>query len=180
MDDHVGYLMKQVQHLMRAQIEGRMRNTGIALTFPHAAVLAALLEEPGMSGAKLAKRSMVTPQTVNTILNRLEADGMIERRPDPEHGRILRAYATPLGEATFTRGASIADEVIDRMLGALSTAEQDQLRSYLQRCIKALQAGEPAGAAEADAEALRCAGLRDMIEPDDEVDEHTLRRYADQ
>lgn len=138
MEDHIGYLVKQLQHLMRSRIEDRLRSEHVHLTFPHAVVLAALAEEPGLSGAKLARRSMVTPQTVNTILAKLEQEHLVKRRPDPEHGRVLMAYVTPAGEALLDRGGAVADRLTDRMLSRLSPPERDQLRDYLRRCIESL------------------------------------------
>lgn len=138
MEDHIGYLLKRLQHLMRSRIEDRMRAEHLHLTFPHAVVLASLAEEPGLSGARLARRSMVTPQTVNTILTRLEQMGLIQRRPDPEHGRVLMAYVTPAGEQMLERGAAVADDLLEQMVGKLDAAEQALFRGYLHRCIESL------------------------------------------
>lgn len=70
--EHEGYLIKELQHLLRAQIEARIRAKGLWLSFPHSAVLMMLSEQPGLSGAQLARRCSVTAQTMNGLLMPLE------------------------------------------------------------------------------------------------------------
>jgi DNA-binding MarR family transcriptional regulator len=55
-------------------------------------------DEEGLSGALLARRGFVTPQTMNGILVNLEKAGLLEHRAHPEHGRVLQAYLTGDGE----------------------------------------------------------------------------------
>ena len=77
---------------------------------------------------------MVTPQTMNQILTRLELDGLIVREPDPEHGRILRARVTEQGRQRFERGCALADGLIDEAQSGLSPGERAELLRLLGRC----------------------------------------------
>jgi DNA-binding MarR family transcriptional regulator len=61
--------------------------------------LSVLHRAPGLSNAELARRSLVTPQSMNEVLSKLELRGLIERRSAPEHGRILRTELTTAGQA---------------------------------------------------------------------------------
>jgi DNA-binding MarR family transcriptional regulator len=131
---NLGYALKQTHHLMRTAIENRARSAGLAMTFPNMAALFLLSETPGLSGAQLARWAMVTPQTMNQILLRLEADGWIVREPDPEHGRILRARVTELGGQEFERGCVLADGLIEEAQAGLSAAERSELLRLLGKC----------------------------------------------
>ena len=73
----VGYELKRVQHALRQAMDEALRETGV--TTPQYAAMSVLAEEPGLSNARLARRSFVTPQTMNQILARLEASGLVER-----------------------------------------------------------------------------------------------------
>ena len=137
--EHEGYLVKELQHRLRAQIEARMRAQGLWLSFPHSAVLMTLSEEPGLSGAQLARRNSVTAQTMNGLLQPLEAKGLIERRPDPENARVLKCYLKPKGVQLLERGMQETGAVFSRMLGTLSESERQQFRQVLRRCIDALE-----------------------------------------
>src|ERR1700751_1955095 len=60
-------------------------------------VLRQLSNEPGLSGAELARRLLISPQGVQLALTALERRGLVERKQDPQHGRILQAYLTDRG-----------------------------------------------------------------------------------
>ena len=133
-EGNLGYALKQAHHLMRAAIENRTRAAGLGMTLPHIATLFLLSQTPGLSGAQLARWTMVTPQTMNQILTKLENDGFIVREPDPEHGRILRARVTDFGLEQFQRGCELADSLIDEAQSGLSTGERTELLRLLGRC----------------------------------------------
>ena len=67
---HPGYLLKRAQAALNAAMAGALRGHGATLS--QYAVLTALDEEPGLSNAGLARRSFVTPQTMNQVLRELE------------------------------------------------------------------------------------------------------------
>ena len=133
-DAHLGYLLKQVHQLMRAAIENRARQAGLTMTLPHMAALFLLSKTPGLSGAQLARWAMVSPQTMNQILTRLETDGLIVRERDPEHGRILRARVTELGMERFQRGVAMADGLIEQAQSDFSAGESGELLRLLAKC----------------------------------------------
>lgn len=146
----LGYAIKQLHHLMQAAYGQRMRALGLELTFPHAVALYLLSEAPGLSGAQLARWAMVTPQTMNQILTRLERDGLIQRQPDPEHGRILKTYVTARGRRLFDRGCTVGDQLLAEAQHGLSARERTQLLALLQRCIDNLNWVPQAGPTAAD------------------------------
>ncbi|UXI66897.1 MarR family winged helix-turn-helix transcriptional regulator [Tahibacter amnicola] len=138
-EQDLGMMVKQMNHLMRVTMENRLKAEGIAMSFPHGATLCLLLSFPGLSGADLARATMVTPQTINQILASLERDGMIERHKDAVHGRILRSYLTPLGVSQFVRASEVADQVLAEIQDGLSERELAQLQNLLGRCLGNLQ-----------------------------------------
>src|ERR1700710_2718992 len=56
-----------------------------------------LTDDPGLSGAELARRLLITPQGAQLGLVALEGRGFVRRKQDPHHGRMLRAYLTARG-----------------------------------------------------------------------------------
>jgi DNA-binding MarR family transcriptional regulator len=145
--EHEGYLIKELQQLLRTQIEARIRAKGLWLSFPHSAVLMTLNAEPGLSGAQLARRNSVTAQTMNGLLMPLESKGLIERRPDPENARVLKCFLKPKGALVLQQGMHEAATVFNQMLGKLSNREREEFRRILQRCIAALQVSSQDGEA---------------------------------
>lgn len=136
---------------MRHAIEEALRERGIEMSFAHFMTLFGLDREPGLPGAQLARRGMVSAQTMNAILKRLEQGGYIERRPHPESLRADSWHVTESGRFQLKRARAVGDAVFKRVLSGLSAAETAQLRDLLSRCIAAVEgkAGEVRAAAQA-------------------------------
>ncbi len=113
----------------------------VGITTPQYAVLSVLAEEPGISNAQLARRTFVTPQTMNNILVRLEAAGLVERMEHPEHGRVLQAYLTEEGEKLRGACTQRVGAVEERMVSGLSVAERRVLLEALRGLSAALSRG---------------------------------------
>jgi DNA-binding MarR family transcriptional regulator len=107
------------------------------LSLPLAGVLLRLEEEDGLSGAELARRETVTPQTMNQLVARLLDLGLVERRRHQTHGRILTLHLTRAGRRALERCMAIAADIEDRILDGFSAAERRALLAALHRCTQA-------------------------------------------
>ena len=134
----VGYVLKVAQQSLRLAMDTAMRDLGV--TAPQYAVLRFLDESPGMSGADLARRAFVTPQTMNRIIVNLDEAGMIERASNAKSGRALNTRLSPAGRRLLGRCRERVDAVENTMLSGLTAAEREQLRDLLQCCADSLQA----------------------------------------
>ena len=137
MGGRVGYQMKRAEHALRLEMDARLR--GLGLTTPQYAALSVLGEDPGLSGAELARRCFVTPQTMNQVLTRLEGAGLVARRPHREHGRVLQGYLTEKGERSVVRADRIVEEIEERMLANLNRVERRRLLDALRSCVDSLE-----------------------------------------
>jgi len=139
--DNVGYQFKRLGAALRQQLDCALRRQGVGLSLAHMAALFALADEPGATGAMLARHEMITAQAMNTVLRRLERDGYIERRPQPNNRRADCWHATPAGARQLARGRAAGEPVFRRMLAPLSAREQSELQRLLARCVTALEGG---------------------------------------
>jgi DNA-binding MarR family transcriptional regulator len=137
-DEQVGYLLKRLMHQFRHQVEERLRR-GCDMSLAHLVTLDQLQQEPGVAGARLARRLLVTAQTMTGLLRRLEREGAIERRPDPQNRRADRWYLLPAGLARLNAARSAGAPVMTRMLSLLDAREIGELRGYLERCVEGLE-----------------------------------------
>ena len=160
-EEQIGYLLKRLMHQFRHQVEERLRRSS-DVSFAHLVTLDQLQQEPGIAGARLARRLLVTAQTMTGLLRRLEADGAIERRPDPHNRRADRWYLLPAGLERLNAARNAGGPVMTQMLSQLSTKEVAELRGYLERCVEGLEAGANAEDAETAAE----LGERGELRPD--------------
>lgn len=132
-----GYELKRAQHALRVEMDAALRRVG--LTTPQYAALAVLEGESGLSGAELARRCFVTPQTMNGIVVNLENAGLLERRPHLGHGRVLQAYLTEEGEAMVSRAHAPIEAIEGRMLAGVGEEERGRLLRDLRSCADALE-----------------------------------------
>ncbi len=138
MAEQVGYVLKQVQQALRAAMDDAVRRCG--LTTPQYSTLHALGAGEALSGAELARRSFVTPQTMNGIVVNLMAAGLVARGADPLDARVLRVALTPEGRARLDACEQAVSVVEERLLSGLRPAERPWLLDALRRCAAALTA----------------------------------------
>jgi DNA-binding MarR family transcriptional regulator len=131
--------MKRAQHALRNEMDRALRE--ICLTTAQYAALSALEAAPGLSGAELARRGFVTPQTMNAIVVNLETAGLVVRRSHPEHGRVLQAYLTEAGEELVSRAHRVVEDIEQRMLKELDQDDRLRLLDALRSCADTLEAG---------------------------------------
>ena len=110
---------------LRAQLPG--------MTLGRCAVLIQLAQHQGFNQAALAQILDIRPITLVRLLDRLEADGFVERIPDPDdrraHVLALTAKALPIIESIHDLNRKACG---DLQLG-ISEAEASQLRALLSR-----------------------------------------------
>lgn len=84
------FLLHDVARLLRVDADKRARSHG--MTRAQWAILIWLERQPGISQKELSELLEVEPITVARLIDRLEARGMVERRPDPRDRRIWRLH----------------------------------------------------------------------------------------
>ena len=135
----LGYALKKAQHALRMRMDEALRS--IALTTPQYAVLSAVEAEPGMSSARLARAAFVTPQTMQALLANLERDGLLQRRPDPAHGRILRSELTAKGTKVLTQAHRAVRAVEEILVSSFGAAYATRMAASLAKCADDLRLG---------------------------------------
>jgi DNA-binding MarR family transcriptional regulator len=156
-EEQIGYLLKRLMHQFRHQVEERLRRSS-DISFAHLVVLDQLQQESGIAGARLARRLLVTAQTMTGLLRRLEEDGAIERRPDPHNRRADRWYLLPAGQERLNAARNAGAPVMTQMLSLLDAREVAELRDYLERCVEGLESAGHRDASDEDAAEPRRRG----------------------
>jgi DNA-binding MarR family transcriptional regulator len=140
--DHILWLLKRAFHGGHRAVNDAIHSFGVTPT--QIGVLNRLAQEPGLSGAELARRLLVTPQASQLALTGLEERGLVDRRADPDHGRIVRAYLTREGRRIYKRCIDLSLEAEMEFLSVLSDEEISGLRDLLERLAKRGAPGGPA------------------------------------
>lgn len=133
-EGHLPYLLSQAQAAMRLALERGLADLGV--TPPQFSILTMIDSYPGLSGADLARLTMLTPQTINLIVKNLERDGLIAKSPDAVHGRILRLQTTAAGHGLRMKCRERAARVDRRVTAGLTPSEEKAVRRWLVQLAK--------------------------------------------
>ncbi|GAA1105462.1 hypothetical protein GCM10009663_54510 [Kitasatospora arboriphila] len=142
-DQRLGHHIKRAEQELIAAKHAALRP--FKLSTPQYTVLLVLSEEPGLSGAALARRCLVTPQTMSSVLGTLEGRGLVERKPHPIHQHILEARLTRSGRTLLARADQAAMAVEQALDAEFDAEERERLLALLGRATAAL-ANAPTGA----------------------------------
>jgi DNA-binding MarR family transcriptional regulator len=97
------------------------------------AVLARLEREPGITQARIAHLTDVEPITVGRLVDRLEANGLVERLPDPTDRRIWRLRLTPKSARILKEISTFRRQLHDEMSAGIDSSTLDTLVRGLKR-----------------------------------------------
>src|SRR5207237_932255 len=103
-------------------------------------VLNGLSDEGLVSQTVLASHAHVEGATITHHIDRLEALGLVRRRPDPADRRVRRVELTPAGIRLHRRLLTAAREFEAAMTAGLSTRQQAELRRTLDSIAANLDA----------------------------------------
>jgi DNA-binding MarR family transcriptional regulator len=133
------YLVGRMDRVVRRAMGNVLTAHGLSVN--QYATLSVLDRRSGLSNAQLARRALVSPQSMNEVLLTLEQRGLVGRRAHPDHGRILQARLTAKGRTLLARCDEEMHQVEARMVSSLSEVERAALRGALISSIRALHGG---------------------------------------
>jgi DNA-binding MarR family transcriptional regulator len=130
-DGYLGYLLRQAQAASRLAMERTLAD--LRVTPPQFVVLTMLKAYPGLSGADLARVSLLTPQTVGVIIRNLERAGSIKKQPHPVHGRALMWTLTKSGLVLVGNCRRLVLALERRLAAGLTARAEQTVRRWLAR-----------------------------------------------
>jgi DNA-binding MarR family transcriptional regulator len=138
-EPRISYIVGRLDRALSLMVEERVAEHG--LTLPQYTALSVLRIRPGLSNAQLARRAFVRPQSMMQVVSKLEGAGLIERRPDANHGRILRTEITDQGREVLAACDRSVTQMEKSMLAGLSAPQRAAFRDALLDCVRRLGGG---------------------------------------
>jgi MarR family transcriptional regulator for hemolysin len=140
-----GFLLKDVS---RRYVQRFERNAAaMSLTLVQCRALVRLEKNEGISQARLAEQTEVEPMAMVRILDRMEADGLLERRPDPDDRRARRVHLTAKAKPLLEEIWRLADLTRAETFAGIPRAEREAFIAVLERLdanLSALDDAPPA------------------------------------
>jgi DNA-binding MarR family transcriptional regulator len=137
----ISYVVGRLDRALRREIGALVAPHG--LTVPQYTALSILRDRAGLSNAQLARRTYVTPQSMNEVIAALERDGLVARAPAANHGRVLETTVTQAGLDVLAHCDRAVNEMEARMLADLDDDARAELLHALTECVHRLGAGLP-------------------------------------
>ncbi len=138
-EESIGFLISDVSRLLRRNFDKRAQKIGLSRA--QWQVLAWLKRNEGISQTQLADLPEMSPMTLGRIIDRLEMNGLVERRAHPTDRRIyqlfLAGHARPSLDRLWSMGAETREEALDGIAPETETAMLKALAKIRKNLIAA-------------------------------------------
>lgn len=109
----------------------------------YAHLLSIISRRNGASQGDLAEEMDVRPSSMTEALLKMEAAGLIARKQDERDQRIMRIFLAEAGERAVLQSNAAAADMAERLFGGLTSEEQVQLLSLIEKLSSSLEEIDP-------------------------------------
>lgn len=127
------FWLHQADHAVRGEVLRQFRLKGRDLGTAQWEVLTRLWQRNGTSQTALARGAGRDKAGMTRLLDRMERDGLVERRADPDDRRVSRVFLTPDGRSLHCDLLPIVSQVIEKALRGMDEKDLTALRCGLKR-----------------------------------------------
>jgi DNA-binding MarR family transcriptional regulator len=135
LNDQLAYLIASLNKQFEIELEERLRPGGVPVE--QFRVLEVLDAHQPCAMGEIANMSLIEPPTLTKIIDRMVADGLVYRAPDPNDRRRVLILLAEGGKALFKRLSGVSKAQEDRIVDALPADKADELRTLLRELIRA-------------------------------------------
>ena len=119
-------------HLLRRL---RTEDDALGLSAPRLSALSVVVFGGPVTITRLAAAEQVSPATISRMVKEMEWEGLVERFPDPDDGRVQQVRATDKGASLLQEGRRQRVAVLSTMLADLPPGD----RGLLDRAAQILE-----------------------------------------
>jgi MarR family transcriptional regulator, lower aerobic nicotinate degradation pathway regulator len=128
-----GHLFRRMQQIAVAVFMEECRD--FDLTPVQYAALVAIRTHPGIDATRLSAVIAFDRSTLGSVIERLEAKALIERKPSPDDRRIKLLYLTRTGAVVLSKIIPSVDRAQARMLEPLKPADRKTLLALMTHLV---------------------------------------------
>jgi MarR family transcriptional regulator, organic hydroperoxide resistance regulator len=140
-----GFLLAKAHQISGRIFSKLLKDAGGAAINPaQGRILFALWKVESMSITALAKETSLEPSTLTSMLDRLEAAGLVRRRPSAQDRRALEISCTAGGRAIQTHYATVSARMTEIFYGDMGADEIASFEKSLKQIVANLETAEGA------------------------------------
>lgn len=117
LESRLCYVVKRLNQTLRALVDRELAPLGLTVT--QFAALTHLLRNGPMTGAEMARASLISPQSASTLTDRLVQRRLVERRQRQGSARDIEMHLTDGGRQAWRRAARIVTSTEDALTATL-------------------------------------------------------------
>lgn len=127
------YLIKRAEVTSRSLLEAELKD--LDLTPSQYATLSMLASHPDASSSELARRVLITPQSMSEMITALDRKALIKRRESEGNRRMLGISLSAAGRALLEKAEVRVDALEARLFAPLGTHDLEALRDHLEAVL---------------------------------------------
>lgn len=134
LDTSVGFLLNRAARSMKRGLESRL--VTYSLTATQYIVLALLAKKDGLSQSQLGNHLYFDNPTVTGVIDRMERDGLVERRRTSDDRRVINIFLSRKGKDILAQVETVADDLDSEATQVFSPKEKSDLVRMLNTIWK--------------------------------------------
>jgi DNA-binding MarR family transcriptional regulator len=132
-NDDLGFLLAKASQRFNERLVARFAERGFPeVRASYGSVLMPLFQQDDLRVGELAARAALSKQSMTALVAACEADGLVERRRDPDDGRAFRVRLTRRGRRFQRTAETILAELDTEILELLGRRQRDALIAALK------------------------------------------------
>jgi DNA-binding MarR family transcriptional regulator len=129
----VGFVLNKLAQRSNRLAEGKL--SAVGLQPRHVGVLMTVDERGPQSQKAIGEAMAIDRTTMVQLADTLEAQGLVERRPDPADRRASLLSLTDQGRDVLVRASQVVKDAEAELLHALSTEDRRKLLGLMVRAL---------------------------------------------
>lgn len=140
---NLGQLLLRAARIYNEICVGLFQEIEPKFTLAHTRIIPYLDIEGGTRPSELARRSGMSKQSMNQLLNELDKMGMITRVPCPDDGRARLVVLTEEGHKSMLKGLGVFKELERQITEVLPEGEIEETKRHLEHILQFLEEIKP-------------------------------------
>ncbi len=136
----VGFLLSRAAWAMNQYVNRMLKENGLEdISVTYFAVLLALWENDGIGITDLGERVQLEKSTMTSLIDRMQAARLLERRDHPTDRRAYRIYLTPYGKELEQKLDRIVNRAYRKLTAGITEKDRQKSVAVLKQFLKNAQ-----------------------------------------
>lgn len=129
------YTIEKAIKVYRQYFQTQLKNAGYAITLDQWLVLNMIIDFPGITQTEIAERVFKDKASITRIIDLLEINEYVTRKPHPTHGKMIQIDITKKGLDTIEKLKKDVPKFRDYALKNISDSRKEEIQAVFTLII---------------------------------------------